>query len=116
MAKGAVFFDELKSPPLEHETRFEIGMILREFQNGETVGPPTVKSVAQIGKSCYEIRYTTAQHNWRVYFAVRANIVVLLLEDKKSKAMPKATIETCKSRLRFYEQKQTERKNKQEAL
>jgi phage-related protein len=59
-----------------------------------------------------KLRYPTARHNWRVYFAVRANIVVLLLEDKKSKAIPKATIETCKSRLRFYEQKQTERKNK----
>jgi phage-related protein len=113
MAKGTVFFDELKSPPLENETRLEMGRLLREFQNGETPSAPAVKPLAQIGKNCHEIRYPTAQHNWRVYLAVRTHIVVLLLEDKKAKAIPQTTIETCKSRLRFYEQKQAERdKNK----
>ncbi|MCL2260187.1 MAG: type II toxin-antitoxin system RelE/ParE family toxin [Fibromonadales bacterium] len=110
MAKGIVFFDELKTPPLENDVRMEMGKILREFQNGETPGAPLVKPVTQqIGKNCHEIRYPTAQHNWRVYLAVRDIIVVLLLEDKKSKAIPQTTVETCKSRLRFYEQKQSER-------
>ena len=117
MTKGTVFFDELKSPPLENEIRLEVGRILRAFQNGEMPGAPAVKPVAQIGKHCHEIRYQTAQHNWRVYLAVRVHIVILLLEDKKSTAIPQSTIETCKSRLRFYEQKQAEReKINKEAL
>jgi len=76
---------------------------LRCFQNGEIPGAPLVKSVAQIGRRCYEIRYATAQHNWRVYLAVRAYIVVLFIEDKKSDAIPKSTVEMCKSRLKNYE-------------
>jgi hypothetical protein len=62
----------------------------------------------QIGKQCYEIRHKTAQHNWRVYLAVRSDIAVLLAEDKKRSSIAKTAIETCKSRLRLYEQAERE--------
>ncbi|MCL2220581.1 MAG: type II toxin-antitoxin system RelE/ParE family toxin [Chitinispirillia bacterium] len=103
MIKQIALYTEIKTPPLEDETRVEIGRCLRSFQNGEIPGAPMVKSVAQIGNRCYEIRYRTAQHNWRLYLAVRAHVVVLFLEDKKSDAVPKSTVEICKNRLKAYE-------------
>ena len=108
MAKRVIFYDKIKSPPFEAEARFEIGGILREFQDGKIPDAPAVKPVKQIGRQCYEIRHETPQHNWRVYLAVRANIAVLLAEDKKRNSIPKSTIETCKSRLRSYERAEKE--------
>jgi phage-related protein len=109
-----MFYAEIKTPPFEAEARFEIGGILREFQEGKIPGEPDAKPVHQIGRQCYEIRHKTSQHNWRVYLAVRTDIVVLLVDDKKRYSIPKTAIETCKSRLRLYEQ--TERELNREAL
>jgi phage-related protein len=103
MAKKIKFYAEIKSPPLENEARSEIGSTLRLFQEGEIPGEPAAKPIHQIGKLCYEIRHKTAQHNWRIYLAVRTDIAVLLVEDKKSDSISKTTIKTCKSRLRSYE-------------
>jgi len=61
---------------------------------------------------CYEIRYPSAQHNWRVYLAVRTDIAVLVVEDKKSDSISKSTINTCKSRLRSYELAEKELKRR----
>jgi phage-related protein len=102
MAKQIVFFAEIKSPPFEPEARFEIGGVLRAFQEGEILGAPMVKPVRQIGRQCYEIRYGTAEHNWRVYLAVRSDIAVLAIEDKKRDSIPKSTVNVCKSRLQAY--------------
>jgi len=114
MIKQILFYAEIKTPPLEGVARVEIGKCWRSFQNGEIPGAPAVKPVAQIGRQCYEIRHGTAQHNWRVYLAVRAYVAVLHLEDKKSDAIPKGTIEICKSRLKAYESAEKEffKKNK----
>jgi len=114
MAKKIKFYAEIKSPPLEGEARSDIGGILRSFQEGEIPGEPMVKPIRQIGRLCYEIRYISVQHNWRVYLAVRTDIVVLVIEDKKSDSISKSTIETCKSRLRSYEL--AEKELKKEAL
>ncbi len=114
MAKKIKFFAEIKSPPFESEVRLEIGGTLRSFQEGEIPGEPMVKPIHQVGKLCYEIRYKTVQHNWRVYLAIRTDIVVLVIEDKKSDSISKSTIKTCKSRLHLYEQ--AERELKKEAL
>ena len=114
MAKKIKFYAEIKSPPFESEARLEIGGILRSFQEGEILGDPMVKPIRQIGRLCYEIRYISVQHNWRVYLAVRTDIVVLVIEDKKSDSISKSTIETCKSRLRSYEL--AEKELKKEAL
>ena len=83
-------------------------------EKDKILGEPMVKPIRQIGRLCYEIRYQSAQHNWRVYLAVRTDIVVLLVEDKKSDSISKSTIETCKSRLRSYEL--AEKELKKEAL
>ena len=114
MAKKIKFFSEIKSPPFESEARLEIGGILRSFQDGEIPGEPMVKPIHQIGKLCYEIRHKTAQHNWRVYLAIRTDIAVLVIEDKKSDSISKSVIKTCKSRLHLYEL--AERELKKEAL
>jgi phage-related protein len=103
MTKKIRFYAEIKSPPLENEARSEIGGVLRLFQEGELPGEPSVKPIHQIGKLCYEIRHKTAQHNWRIYLAVRTDIAVLLVEDKKTDSISKTTVKTCKSRLRSYE-------------
>jgi phage-related protein len=91
--------------------------VLFAFQEGEVISAPMVKIIHQIGRHCYEIRYKTAEHNWRVYFAVRSDIVVLVVEDKKRDSILKSTIEVCKNRLRNYEQTEREfKKSKKEAL
>jgi len=114
MAKKIKFFAEIKSPPFENEARSKIGDVLRSFQEGEIPGEPMVKPIHQIGRLCYEIRYKTAQHNWRVYLAVRTDIAVLVIENKKTDSISKSTISTCKSRLRSYEL--AEKELKKEAL
>jgi phage-related protein len=103
MPKDLFSFEEIKTPPLEAVVRAEIGQALRAFQDGEVPGAPLVKAVSQIGRQCYEIRCKTAEHNWRGYLAVRTEIVMLAIEDKKSDSIPKQTITLCKNRLREYE-------------
>jgi hypothetical protein len=41
MPKRIMFYAEIKTPPFEAAARFEIGGILREFQEGKIPGEPS---------------------------------------------------------------------------
>ena len=53
-----------------------------------------------IGKGCHELRLPDGNVDWRIFYAVRPDAVVILeVEKKGTQRTPKATIEACVRRL-----------------
>lgn len=95
---------EVKSPPMSVEARREMGMLLRDLQDGEGLTMPHSRPMPSIGKRCHELRVNDENKTWRLMYRVDADAIVILdVSDKKTSKTPKAVIETCQRRLKAYE-------------
>jgi hypothetical protein len=56
---------EVKTPPFTAEGRQEAGMLLRQLQNGESLGMPQAERLSDVGARCGALRIRDAEHNWR---------------------------------------------------
>lgn len=57
-----------------------------------------------IGTRCHELRIKDAGVTWRIIYRIdRDAIVILEVFSKKTPRTPKAVIETCRQRLRSYD-------------
>jgi phage-related protein len=57
-----------------------------------------------IGAGCHELRVTDKSKSWRLFYALRSDAIVILeVTEKKTQQTPKAVIDTCKTRLKSYE-------------
>lgn len=84
--------------------RVAIGSDLRSVQERWPVGMPTVRSLKE---GLFELRSTSADGEWRLFFIASAGeIVVLHGYMKKSSKTPDAELETARKR-----QKETEKKS-----
>ena len=58
----------------------------------------------QIGKRCHELRVSDGEVEWRVFYAVRPDaIVVIGVEKKGTQRTPKGTIQSCKRRIAAFD-------------
>jgi len=95
---------EVKTPPMSLEARREIGMLLRDLQDGETLGLPHSRPMPIIGPRCHELRVNDRNKTWRVIYRLDPEVVVILdVFEKKTEKTPDAVIENCRRRLRLYE-------------
>ena len=95
---------EVKTPPMSTEARREMGFLLRQLQEGEKLSLPHSRPMPTIGKSCHELRVRDRDTNWRLFYHLDANCIVILeVTGKKTATTPKAVIDVCKGRLRKYE-------------
>jgi phage-related protein len=95
---------EVKTPPMSVEARREMGMLLRDLQEGETLSLPHSRPMPSIGKRCHELRVNDENKTWRlVYRLDRDAIVILEVFEKKTSKTPKSVIDTCQQRLKMYE-------------
>jgi hypothetical protein len=76
----------VRTPPLSASARIEAGVLLRKLQRGDSLGMPRSRLMPAIGKRCHELR-----------------IVVVDVFRKKTRATPKAVLDTCADRLRRYD-------------
>ena len=101
---------EVRTPPMSLEARREMGYLLRLLQEGGKPSLPHARPMPVIGKACHELRVRDEDINWRLFYHLDSgNIVILDVIGKKTQATPKAVIDTCKARLKRYEEDKRKR-------
>ena len=95
---------EVRSPPFSGVARLEAGFLLRRLQRGENLGMPHSRPMPSIGARCHELRVVDTTVSWRIIYRID-NDAILIVEvfEKKTARTPALVIETCKRRLREYD-------------
>lgn len=95
---------EVKSPPFSAAARIEAGVLLRRLQRREVLRLPHSRPMPVLGARCHELRIVDANATWRIVYRVDADAVIVAeVFSKKSRATPKAVLETCRRRFRAYD-------------
>lgn len=95
---------EVKTPPMSVAARREIGMLLRELQDGEQSSMPHSRPMPSIGLRCHELRVNDLNKSWRLVYRIDADAIVILeVFEKKTNSTPRPVIETCRRRLILYQ-------------
>lgn len=95
---------EVKTPPFSKRARIETGFLLRRLQRGEKIGMPHSRPMPSIGKRCHELRISDENVGWRIIYRIDADAIVIAeVFSKKTGKTPITVIETCKARLREYD-------------
>ena len=101
---------EVKTPPFSKAARVEAGLLLRRLQQGRTLGMPHARAMPGIGPRCVELRIPDEGQTWRIVLRTDPDAVVIAdVFSKKTQATPKRVIETCRWRLRRYDETAKER-------
>jgi phage-related protein len=95
---------EIKTPPFSQRARLEAGYLLRRLQQGQLLGMPHSRPLPSIGPRCHELRINDERATWRIVYRIDSDAIIILeVFSKKSRTTPKATIDSCKKRLRDYD-------------
>lgn len=96
---------EVKTPPMSTEARREMGFLLRRLQEGENLSLPYSRPMPSIGKACHELRVNDQTKTWRLFYHLDAEAIVILeVDEKKTRQTPKTKIELCQKRLKSHEE------------
>lgn len=96
---------EVKSPPFSAAARIEAGLLLRRLQRGDSLSLPHSRPMPSIGARCHELRIPDERVTWRIIYRVDADAIVIAEVFNKTTAQtPKHVIQTCKDRLRRYDE------------
>jgi phage-related protein len=94
---------EIHTPPFSSAARIEAGLLLRRLQRGERLGLPHSRPMPVIGKRCHELRIQDEDTTWRIIYGVDPDAVIILdVFSKKTQQTPRSVIDTCRDRLRRY--------------
>jgi phage-related protein len=94
---------KIKTPPFSGEARIEAGMLLRRLQQGENLGLPHSRPMPDIGARCHELRVRDEGKNWRVFYHLAADAIVILeVHNKTTQKTPQAVLANCKRRFKLY--------------
>ena len=97
-------YGEVKTPPFSKAARIEAGYLLRRLQKGEPLSLPHARPMPRIGARCHELRVTDEHATWRIVYRTDQDAVVIAeVFSKKTQQTPKRVIETCKKRLKDYD-------------
>ena len=95
---------EIKTPPFTKLARVEAGVLLRRLQRGESLGLPHSRPMPAIGKRCHELRIPDKTKNWRIFYHLDVDAVVILaILDKHTQQTPLETVRACQRRLKLYQ-------------
>jgi phage-related protein len=95
---------EIRTPPLTREARLEAGFLLRRLQRGELLSMPQSRPMPGIGRRCHELRINDVGATWRVVYRIDKDAIVILeVFAKKTNHTPIGVIETCRKRLKEYD-------------
>ena len=96
---------EVRTPPFSQEARIEAGFLLRQLQLGEKFGLPHSRPLPSIGRRCNELRIDDADATWRIIYRIDQDAIVIVdAFSKKPQKTPNSVIDTCKKRLRAYDE------------
>jgi phage-related protein len=95
---------EIKTPPLSRSARLEAGFSLRQLQRGELLSMPQSRPMPSVGPRCHELRINDVTSTWRVVYRIDNDAIVILeVFAKKTGKTPKTVIDTCRKRLKEYD-------------
>ena len=95
---------EIRTPPFSAEARLEAGYHLRLLQRGESLGMPVSRPLPSLGKRCHELRVNDRGSTWRIIYRIDHDAIVIAeVFSKKTRTIPRAVLETCRRRLREYD-------------
>lgn len=95
---------EVKTPPFSPTARLEAGLLLRKLQRSERLGMPHSRTMPTIGLRCHELRITDAGVTWRIIYRIDSDAIVILeVFSKRTRVTPESVIETCRQRIRSYD-------------
>jgi phage-related protein len=93
----------IQTPPFSAEARIEAGMLSRRLQQGENLGLPHSRPMPGMGLRCRELRIRDKNKNWRIFYHLASDAVVILdVHHKTTQETPKAVLENCRRRLNSY--------------
>lgn len=99
---------EVKSPPFSRQGRLETGYLLRRLQQGDSLGLPHSRPMPGVGRRCHELRVRDEGHNWRLFYRLDPDAVVILgVYEKKTEKTPKEVLAACRVRLQRYDRDAT---------
>jgi len=95
---------EVKTPPLSLEARREMGLLLRELQDGEMLAMPHSRPMPGVRPRCHELRVNDETNTWRLVYRIDADAILILeVFAKKTKETPRHVIMDCQRRLKVYD-------------
>jgi len=95
---------EVKTPPFSAAARVESGCLLRRLQRGERLSMPHSRAMPSIGRRCHELRIQDVDQTWRIIYRTDPDAVVILeVFSKKTNHTPQNVIDTCKRRIKDYD-------------
>jgi phage-related protein len=95
---------EIKTPPLSRSARLEAGFLLRQLQRGELLSMPQSRPMPSVGPRCHELRINDVTGTWCVVYRIDNDAIVILeVFAKKTGKTPKTVIDTCRKRLKEYD-------------
>lgn len=96
---------EVKTPPFSASARIEAGTLLRQLQRGESLALPHSRPMSVIGPRCHELRIVDVAKTWRIIYRTDPDAVIIAdVFAKKTRETPKRVIDTCRRRLRAYDE------------
>jgi phage-related protein len=95
---------QIKTPPMSREARIEAGYLLRRLQRGDKLSMPHSRSMPNVSGRCHELRVGDANVTWRIVYRIDADAIVIAeVFGKKSRTTPQSVIESCRKRLKEYD-------------
>src|SRR5258706_5404119 len=80
---------EIKTPPFSAVTRLEAGFLLRQLQQGKTLGMPHSRPMPNVGARCHELRINDARATWRIVYRIDSDAIIILeVFSKKTQQTP----------------------------
>ena len=71
---------------------------------GEKLNMPHSRPMPNIGSNCHELRINDESGIWRIIYRIDDDgIIILEVFNKKSQQTPKKIIDTCKKRIKEYD-------------
>ena len=96
---------EIKTPPFSAAGRVEAGTLLRQLQEGESLGLPHSRPMPSVGPRCHELRIRDEQHHWRIIYRLDGSAILILeVFAKTTQQTPQTVIKNCQRRLRHFDQ------------
>jgi phage-related protein len=94
----------VKPPPFSKEARLEAGVLLREFQQGETLALPHSRPMPSIERHCPELRIEDQNQTWTIIYRIDPDAIVIAEGfRKKTRKPPLEVIDTSQQRLKAYD-------------
>jgi phage-related protein len=101
---------EVKTPPFSKKARLLAGFLLRSLQKGDVLGMPDSRTMGSIAARCHELRLPDGRVDWRIIYRVDPDaILIFAVFSKKTQKTPKKVIESCRDRLKRYDELTTEK-------